>query len=147
MRAIGGEYGSGRLDFDEIWPLGLTPKPSYPRMLEFGGKGRRKGVTEVRNARKRVNDNRAADKTGVEVGNKLLHGTGHAEGAEGIKMIVGRRDTDSKGDSPEGAAERAELCVVMRQGILSRQHVGNMCGVLRSYKEGRFGLVAWREVR
>ena len=54
---------------------------------------------------------------------------------------------DSKGDDPGGAARHAEICRFTWKGVLSWQHIDNKCGVLRNYKERRFGLAAWREVR
>ena len=55
-----------------------------------------------------------------------------------------RRDTDREEDSPGGAARRTELC---RITFLTRQYVGDVCRVSRTYEEGFFGLVAWQEVR
>ena len=50
-----------------------------------------------------------------------------------------RRDTGRKENRP-GDAETRGVCKVMWRSGLSRQHVGNACGVSRSSKEGRFGL-------
>ena len=56
------------------------------------------------------------------------------------------RDTKSKGVDPGGAARRAQVCRVKWRGVLSWQHVGKVCGVQRTYKERRSGLLLWIEV-
>ena len=63
-----------------------------------------------------------------------------------IAIMEKRRDTDSKGDDPRGAARRAEICRVTWKGVSSWQHVIDACATLRIYQARRFGLAAWREV-
>ena len=38
------------------------------------------------------------------------------------------------------------VCGVMGRGGVSQRHVGNVCGVLRSYEKGRFASATWQEV-
>ena len=64
-----------------------------------------------------------------------------------ITAVKGRRNTRHKEDSPGDAAMCAESCGVRWRGGLGRRHVSDVCGVLRTSEEGRFGSAAWREVR
>ena len=87
-----------------------------------------------------VNEKYRVGRQGLYAINTGLYNNGQEEEEEEEEM-------DSEENSPGGVARRSKFHEVMWRGVLSWQQVGDVCGVLRGYRERHSSLAVWQDVQ